>query len=75
MCPLEFWKKWQNHLPGWAKISWKKLLKNYWKKITEKITDYWKITEKKLLKKLLITEKLLITKITEKITGKKTEKN
>jgi len=21
MCPLEFWKKWQNHLPGLAKIA------------------------------------------------------
>ncbi len=21
MCPLEFWKKWQNHLPGLAKIG------------------------------------------------------
>ena len=20
-CPLEFWKKWQNHLPGLAKIA------------------------------------------------------
>jgi len=20
-CPLEFWKKWQNHLPGFAKIA------------------------------------------------------
>jgi len=21
MWPLEFWKKWQNHLPGFAKIA------------------------------------------------------
>jgi len=21
MCPLEFWKKWQNHLPDLAKIA------------------------------------------------------
>jgi len=21
MCPLEFWKKWQNHFPGLAKIA------------------------------------------------------
>jgi hypothetical protein len=21
MCPLEFWTKWQNHLPGLAKIA------------------------------------------------------
>jgi len=21
MCPLELWKKWQNHLPGLAKIA------------------------------------------------------
>jgi len=25
MCPLEFWKKWQNHLPGLAKIAKKYL--------------------------------------------------
>jgi hypothetical protein len=25
MCPFEFWKKWQNHLPGLAKIAKKYL--------------------------------------------------